>query len=66
MLRTDALRCEPAPLVVGKAKAPFPELLPKNAVLLDQVGDYLRLVAVDPAGERGEQQLKREEVRHLG
>ena len=35
-----------------------------HAVLLDEMGDDLCLLAVNPAGERGEEQLEREEVRH--
>ncbi len=51
-------------LVIGEARATTAELLLQDTVLLDEVGDDLRLLAVDPAGERGEQKLKREEVGH--
>jgi len=35
-----------------------------NAVFLDAVADDLCLLPVDPAGERGEEELEREGVGH--
>ena len=59
-----ALRSEPATLVIGEAESTTAELLLEDSVLLDEVRDNLGLFAVDPAGEGGEQELKREEVGH--
>ena len=53
-----------ATLVIGESKSPRTELLLQDAVLLDEVVDHVGLVPVDPAGECGEEQPKREEVRH--
>ena len=57
-----ALRSESTSLVVGQAQAFAAELLLQHAVLLDEVVDGLGLVAVDPAGERGEEELEGEEL----
>jgi len=37
---------QPASLVVGEPQAPFPELLPKHAVLLVQIFDPLQLALI--------------------
>ena len=60
-----ALCREPAPLVIGQTKALATELFLEDPVLLDQVVDGLGLVAVDPAGEGGEKELKGEGVGHV-
>ena len=52
-----ARRRESATLVVGQPKALAAELLLEDAVLLDHVVDGFRLMAVDPAGEGGEEEL---------
>ena len=53
-----ASRREPAALVIGQSKSPLAELLLEHAVLFDEVVDDLRLMTIDPAGERGEEQLE--------
>jgi len=55
---------EPAALVVGETKPANAELLAEHAVLLDEVGDDLGLLAVHPAGEGCEQEVEREEAGH--
>ncbi len=59
-----ALRCESAALVIRESESSPAELFLQDAVLLHEVLDNLVLVAIDPAGERGEEELKREEVGH--
>ena len=59
-----ALGRESAALVIGEAKPSAAKLFLEDPVLFDEVGDDLRLFAVDPAREGGEEQLKREEVGH--
>ena len=58
-LATDALGFggEAAALLVGQPQAATSELLLEGAVLIDEVGDDLGLVAADDAGEKekGEQ-----------
>ena len=41
-----------------QARTPAAELLLENAVLLDELVDRLGLLAVDPAGEGGEEKLE--------
>ncbi len=48
---------EPATLIVGQSEASAAELLLQDAVLLSKVFDYCVLMAVDPAGERGHEDL---------
>ena len=43
--RRCSLGRQTATLVIGESKAPFPELLARDAVLLDEVSDHLRLLA---------------------
>ena len=59
-----ALRGEAAALVIRESEPPAAELFLQNTILLDEVRDHLGLVPVDPAGERGEEHLQREEVGH--
>lgn len=59
-----ALRRESSPLVIREAKSSAAKLFLEDAVLFDEVRDDVRLLAVDPAREGGEQELKREEVGH--
>ncbi|MCB9914852.1 MAG: hypothetical protein H6828_06835 [Planctomycetes bacterium] len=49
---------EPAALVVGEAQAAWTELLAQHAVLLDEVGDAVCLLAVDEAGDGEEEGAK--------
>ena len=42
-------------LIIGKPQAPPAQLLLEDAILLDEVGDAVGLVALDDAGD-GEQQ----------
>ncbi len=51
-------------LVIGESKASATELLLQDAILLDQILDDLGLMAVDPAGEGGEEELEWEEFGH--
>jgi hypothetical protein len=51
------LRREPAALVVRQSEALALQLLSENVVLLYEVLDEVLLVAVNPSGERHEQQL---------
>ena len=60
-----AARRESAALIVGQAKSFLAELFLEDAVLLDEVLDCLCLVAVDPAGESGEEELEADEVGHV-
>jgi len=50
-----ALRREAPALIVGQPDAPPLQLRPEDAVLLHEVLDDLRLVAVDPSSEGHEQ-----------
>jgi hypothetical protein len=50
------LRREPAALVVRQSEALALQLLSENVVLLYEVLDEVLLVAVNPSGERHEQQ----------
>ena len=59
-----ALRGESSALVIGEPKASPTESLLQDAVLLNEVFNDLGLVAIDPAGERGEEELEREKVGH--
>ena len=59
-----AIRREPTTLVIGQSKAPVTELLLQGAILFDDILDDLGLMAVDPAGEGGEEELKWEEFGH--
>jgi hypothetical protein len=58
-------RRESAALIVGQTKPFLAELFLEDAVFLDEVVDDLRLVAVGPAGEGGEEELKTKEVGHV-
>ena len=59
-----ALGRQPTALVIVEPESSLAELVLENTVLLDRVGDDLPLLSVDPACERREEQLEREEVRH--
>ena len=54
------LRRQATALIVGQLQSPAPELLLEDAVLLDQVGNDVLLMPIDPAGDGQEQQLERE------
>ena len=51
-------------MIIGQSETSAAELLLQDAVLLDEVGNDLCLLTVDPTGAGGEEQLKRE-VGHL-
>ena len=55
-------------MIVGQTDALAAELFPQDTVLLDQVvdgdGDGVCLMAVDPAGEGGEEESEGERVGH--
>ncbi len=55
---------EAPPLLRGKAHTPALALLAEHTVLLDAVGDDARLIAVDEAREREQQEAERPEVGH--
>ena len=57
-------RATTSALVIGEARATTAELFLQDTVLLDEVGDDLCLLAVDPAREGGEEELERGEVGH--
>ena len=59
------LCCQPSALVVSQTNAPAAELLLEDAIFLDQVLDGLGLMSVDPARERGKEELQGEEIGHL-
>jgi len=48
---------QPAPLFVGEPDASLPELIEKDAVLLPEIVDGRLWVAVDPAGDGGEEAM---------
>ena len=56
------LDCKPSSFVVRQTKSSPTELTLEDAVLLDQVIDDLRLLAVGPAGERGDEELETQDV----
>ena len=51
-------------MVIGESKALAMELLLQHAILFDEVINDLRLMAVDPASERGEEELEWEKFGH--
>ncbi len=57
-----AFGCEATALVVGESEALLAELLLQDSVLFDSLVDDLGLMAVSPACEGGEKELKREEI----
>ena len=59
-----ALGRESASLSVRESKPAFAELLFQYAVLLAQVVDDVRLLAIHPSGERCEEQLESDEIGH--
>ncbi len=57
---------EPATLIIGQPESSAPELLLQDAVLLSEVFNDCVLMAVDPASERGHEDLPGlEHRRHL-
>jgi hypothetical protein len=59
-----AFGCESTALVIGESKASATELLLQHAILFDEVINDLPLMAVDPASERGEEELEWEKFGH--
>jgi len=55
-----------APVVIGQRQASAPQLPTQDAVLFKEVAEYVSLLAVQPPGEDGEQQLKHRGVHHGG
>jgi hypothetical protein len=51
-----ALHRQAAALAVSQPGTPPPQLLPKDAVLLNQIVDHVLLVAIDPSSEGQKQQ----------
>jgi hypothetical protein len=49
--------CKSATLSIGQAESPATELLPENSVLLSEVFDDGVLLATDPAGQGGNEDL---------
>ena len=60
-----ALGCEAAALIVGQARSLVALEFSEDAVLLQQVGDQSRLITVDEARERDEEQLEGEVAGHV-
>ncbi len=56
---------ESTALPVSQTNALAAELLLEDAIFLDQVLDGLGLMSVDPARERGKEELQGEEIGHL-
>jgi hypothetical protein len=54
---------KPATLSIGQAESPAAELLPENSVLLPEVFDDCILLAANPAGQGGNEDLPRVEHR---
>jgi hypothetical protein len=48
---------KPATLSIGQAESPATEFLPENSVLLSEVFDDGVLLATDPAGQGGNEDL---------
>jgi hypothetical protein len=61
-----ALGSKAAALVIGQPESLATELFLEDAILLDEVIDDLGLIAIDPASEGGEKELKREKIGHDG
>jgi hypothetical protein len=57
---------KPAPVVIGQLQASALELPAQDTVLLNEIVEYGSVLAVQPAGEDGEQQLERRSVNHGG
>ena len=57
-------RCESTPLGIGEAQAPPAYLLFEHAILLAQIGNHVKLMAIDPAGESDQQHLPADGVEH--
>jgi hypothetical protein len=57
---------KPAPVVFGQLQASALELPAQDTVLLNEIVEYGSVLAVQPAGEDGEQQLERRSVNHGG
>ena len=65
---TQAIRThgKPAPVVIGQRQASAPQLPTQDTVLFNEMAEYVSVLAVQPPGEDGEQQLKRRGVHHAG
>ena len=58
------LRRQSTALIVGQPEPPATSLLFEYPVLLDQVGNHILLMPMHPAGNRQQEQLKRERSGH--
>lgn len=59
-----ALGGEPTALVISEAESATAELFLQNTVLLDELVDLRRLLAMDPAGDDSEQESKGLDSQH--
>jgi hypothetical protein len=57
---------ESAPIFVGQLHASPPQLVAKHTILFEQIPKDIPLLAVQPAGQKCEQQLERGGVEHGG
>ena len=57
---------QPSPVSIAEPKPLLTQLAAKDAVLLHQIRDRLPLVAIQPAGEDGEQDVEGRRVDHPG
>ena len=57
---------KPTPLVIGQLQASAPQLPAQDTVLFNEIAEYVSVLAVQPPGEDGEQQLERRDVDHGG
>lgn len=55
---------ESTPIVVGQLQASTPQVAAKHTILFEQITKDISLLAVQPPGEEGEQQLERGDVDH--
>jgi hypothetical protein len=65
---TQAIRThgKPAPVVIGQRQASALQLPTQDMVLFNKLAEYVSVLAVQPSGEDGEQQLERRGVHHGG
>jgi len=50
---------QPSPVIIGQLQSSAPQLPAQDAILCNEIAEYFSLLAVQPPGEGGEQQLER-------
>jgi hypothetical protein len=63
---TMSARRQPTPLVIREPQPSVAQLGPQDPMLFHQIPDHVWLLLTQPAGEAGEDDLKREPVNHGG